>query len=163
MAHQPGLPLALEALIEAGPSVGILPRRCVGSAAACVTLVKALAAQGFTASQRVVANLLRDLQYSCQSNRKTREGSNHPDRDAQFAHINATVKAALAAGEPAISVDTKKKELVGDLSKLIAIVRYVPCLALLMVNPRVGDSGPCQPSLTGRIMIAGVLVLFFAL
>ena len=61
-----------------------------------------------------MANLLRDLQYSCQSNRKTREGSNHPDRDAQFAHINATVKAALAAGEPAVSVDTKKKELVGD-------------------------------------------------
>ena len=43
-----------------------------------------------------MANLLRDLQYSCQSNRKTREGSNHPDRDAQFAHINATVKAARA-------------------------------------------------------------------
>jgi Rhodopirellula transposase DDE domain len=62
----------------------------------------------------VVANLLRELNYSCQANRKTREGGNHPDRDAQFAHINATVKAAIAAGEPAISVDTKKKELVGD-------------------------------------------------
>jgi hypothetical protein len=62
----------------------------------------------------VVANLLRDLKYSCQANQKTREGGNHPDRDAQFAHINSTVKAAIAAGEPAISVDTKKKELVGD-------------------------------------------------
>ncbi len=69
---------------------------------------------GFQASQRVVANLLREQNYSCQANRKTREGGNHPDRDAQFAHINATVKAAIAAGEPAISVDTKKKELVGD-------------------------------------------------
>ena len=46
--------------------------------------------------------------------RKTREGSNNPDRNAQFEHVNATVQAAIAAGEPAISVDTKKKELVGD-------------------------------------------------
>jgi hypothetical protein len=66
------------------------------------------------ASQRVVANLLRELNYSCQANSKTREGGKHPDRDAQFAHINETVKAAIVAGEPAISVDTKKKELVGD-------------------------------------------------
>jgi hypothetical protein len=80
-------------------------------------IVKALAAQGFQASQRVVANLLRELKYSCQANRKTREGGNHPDRDAQFKHINTTVKAAIAAGEPAISVDTKKKELVGDFKK----------------------------------------------
>ena len=77
-------------------------------------IVKALAAQGFRASQRVVANLLRELNYSCQANRKTREGGNHPDRDAQFTHINTTVKLAIADGEPAISVDTKKKELVGD-------------------------------------------------
>jgi hypothetical protein len=61
-----------------------------------------------------VANLLRELNYSCQANSKTREGGKHPDRDAQFAHINETVKAPIAAGEPAISVDTKKKELVGD-------------------------------------------------
>ena len=58
--------------------------------------------------------LLRELGYSCQANRKTREGTSHPDRDAQFEHINATVRTAIAAGEPAISVDTKKKELVGD-------------------------------------------------
>ena len=62
----------------------------------------------------MVANLLRQMKYSCQANRKTREGANHPDRDAQFQHINTTVKTAIAAGEPAISVDTKKKELVGD-------------------------------------------------
>lgn len=65
-------------------------------------------------SQKLVGVLLRQLEYSCQANRKTREGTSHPDRDAQFEHINATVKAAIAAGEPAISVDTKKKELVGD-------------------------------------------------
>jgi hypothetical protein len=61
-----------------------------------------------------VAKLLRALGYSLQANRKTKEGASHPDRDAQFEHVNATVKAALDAGEPAISVDTKKKELVGD-------------------------------------------------
>jgi transposase len=61
-----------------------------------------------------VAKYLRALGYSMQANRKTKEGSKHPDRDAQFRHINATVASALARGEPAISVDTKKKELVGD-------------------------------------------------
>ena len=58
--------------------------------------------------------LLHQQKFSLQANRKTREGDSHPDRDAQFVHINDTVAAALAAGEPVISVDTKKKELVGD-------------------------------------------------
>ena len=61
-----------------------------------------------------VAPLLRTLGYSLQSNRKAREGSRHPDRDAQFRHINEKVEAAIAAKQPTISVDTKKKELVGD-------------------------------------------------
>jgi transposase len=61
-----------------------------------------------------VAGLLRSLGYSLQANAKTKEGKGHPDRDAQFRHINATVKAALEADQPAISVDTKKKELVGE-------------------------------------------------
>jgi hypothetical protein len=113
VTHQPGLPAALEALIEDAI------RGDPGSPLRWVSrslrhLVKALSAKGFQASQRVVSNLLRDLKYSCQANQKTREGSNHPDRDAQFAHINRTVNAAIAAGGPAISVDTKKKELVGD-------------------------------------------------
>jgi hypothetical protein len=69
---------------------------------------------GHQISHGVVGELLRALGYSLQANRKTREGGNHPDRDAQFAYINEQVKAALAAGEPAMSVDTKKKELVGD-------------------------------------------------
>jgi hypothetical protein len=113
VTHQPGLPGALEALIDdAIRGDPCSPLRWVSRSLR--HLVKALSAQGFQASQRVVANLLRDLKYSCQANQKTREGGNHPDRDAQFAHINTTVKAAIAAGEPAISVDTKKKELVGD-------------------------------------------------
>jgi len=113
VTHQPGLPAALEALIEdAIRGDPCSPLSWVSRSLR--HLVKVLAAQGFQASQRVVANLLRELRYSCQANRKTREGANHPDRDAQFTHINTTVKAAIAAGEPAISVDTKKKELVGD-------------------------------------------------
>jgi hypothetical protein len=113
VTHQPDLPAALETLIEAtirGDPCS--PLRWVSRSQR--HLVKALAEQGFKASQRVVANLLRELNYSCQANSKTREGGKHPDRDAQFNHINATVKAAIAVGEPAISVDTKKKELVGD-------------------------------------------------
>jgi hypothetical protein len=113
VAHQPGLPAALEALIEdAIRGDPCSPLRWVSRSLRHI--VKALSAQGFKASQRVVANLLRDLKYSCQANQKTREGGDHPDRNAQFAYINATVKAAIAEGQPAISVDTKKKELVGD-------------------------------------------------
>ena len=69
---------------------------------------------GHRISHNVVADLLRDLGYSLQANQKTREGTDHPDRDAQCQYINEQVKDALAAGEPAISVDAKKKELVGD-------------------------------------------------
>ncbi len=69
---------------------------------------------GHRIGHNVVADLLRQLGYSLQSNRKTREGARHPDRDAQFGYINTKVTAALAACQPAISVDTKKKELVGD-------------------------------------------------
>ena len=113
VTHQPGLPAALETLIEdAIRGDPCSPLRWVSRSQR--HLVQALAEQGFRASQWVVARLLRDMKYSCQANRKTREGSNHPDRDAQFQHINMTVKAAIAAGEPAISVYTKKKELVGD-------------------------------------------------
>ncbi len=65
-------------------------------------------------SHMKVAQLLHDLDYSLQSNRKTEEGQDHPDRDAQFRHINAAVKRCLAQGIPVISVDTKKKELVGN-------------------------------------------------
>ena len=65
-------------------------------------------------SHEKVAQLLRAQNYSLQSNRKTEEGADHPDRDAQFRHINAQVKRALATGTPVISVDTKKKELLGN-------------------------------------------------
>ena len=67
-------------------------------------------------SHQVVADLLHALGYSLQGNRKTKEGSNHPDRNAQFEHLNGKVKWCLGRRQPVISVDTKKKELVGDFS-----------------------------------------------
>ena len=79
-------------------------------------LAEGLGGLGHEVSYRTVARLLRTLGYSLQANRKTREGTDHPDRDAQFEHINRQVKAALGSGQPAISVDTKKKELVGDFA-----------------------------------------------
>jgi transposase len=77
-------------------------------------LAAELGAQGHEVSYRTVARLLRELGYSLQANAKTREGADHPDRDAQFRHINEKVAAATGAGQPVISVDTKKKELVGE-------------------------------------------------
>ena len=111
--RQPELLAALEALIEdairGDPEA---PLRWVSRSQR--NIAEALHRQGFRVSQKLVGLLLRELKYSCQANRKTREGTSHPDRNAQFEHINATVKATIAAGAPAISVDTKKKELVGD-------------------------------------------------
>jgi hypothetical protein len=78
------------------------------------TLAAELTTQGHAISHEKVAQLLRQLDYSLQSNRKTEEGNDHPDRDAQFRHINAQVRRALTDGRPVISVDTKKKELIGN-------------------------------------------------
>ena len=77
-------------------------------------LAQELAERGHEVSQRSVCDLLAQLDYSLQSTRKTREGSHHPDRDAQFQHIATMAAQYQAAGDPVISVDTKKKELVGD-------------------------------------------------
>jgi hypothetical protein len=77
-------------------------------------LARELRGLGHQVSYRTVARLLHELGYSLQANRKTREGSEHPDRDAQFRHINDRVAAAIAEHRPAISIDTKKKELVGE-------------------------------------------------
>ena len=77
-------------------------------------LAQALQAQGHEVSRTLVGHLLNEAGYSLQGNRKTTEGDSHPDRDAQFGYINNQVTAALAEHQPVISVDTKKKELVGD-------------------------------------------------
>ncbi len=77
-------------------------------------LAQELKAQGHQTSHRMVAELLHDLGYSLQGNQKTLEGSEHPDRNAQFEYLNDAVQQQLWAGEPTISVDTKKKELIGS-------------------------------------------------
>jgi len=69
---------------------------------------------GFDVSHRIVGDILQDLGYSLQGNKKTLEGKGHPDRDAQFRYINRVVKKFMASSDPVISVDTKKKELVGE-------------------------------------------------
>jgi Rhodopirellula transposase DDE domain len=77
-------------------------------------LAEALREMGHEVVDRTVLRLLKAKGYSLQANKKTREGAQHPDRDEQFEHINATVRTAIAAGEPVISVDAKKRELIGD-------------------------------------------------
>lgn len=76
-------------------------------------IVEALKKLGHPTSMKMVSRLLKELGYSLQANRKRLEGTQHPDRNAQFEHINETLRRQLEANEPAISVDTKKKELVG--------------------------------------------------
>jgi len=77
-------------------------------------LADELTTMGHEVSHKLVADLLHELRYSLQANRKTREGSHHPDRDAQFGYINDMVARFQDEGQPVISVDTKKKELIGD-------------------------------------------------
>ena len=110
---QPGILQALNDLVE--PSIRgdpEAPLRWVSKSQR--HLSAALAERGFNAGQKLVGRLLKRLNFSLQANCKTREGANHPDRNAEFEHISAEVKAFQAGGQRVISVDTKKKELVGD-------------------------------------------------
>ncbi|MFC7279768.1 ISAzo13 family transposase [Paractinoplanes rhizophilus] len=77
-------------------------------------LVKALYGLGFRVSKKTVSRLLKQAGYRLQATFKTKEGAQHPDRDAQFGHINDTAARFLAAGDPVVSMDAKKKELVGE-------------------------------------------------
>lgn len=111
--EQPRLMLALEALIE--PTVRGDPQSPLRWTCKSLTnLANQLRTQGFRVGRTKVSELLHAAGYSLQANRKTREGKDHPDRDAQFQHINRRVIACRRAGRPAISVDTKKKETLGN-------------------------------------------------
>src|SRR5664280_1588204 len=113
VVRDPDLPHALEALVEPltrGDPDSPLRWTCKSTR----VLATELSLQNHPLSHEKVAQLLRDMDYSLQGNRKTEEGEDHPDRDAQFRHINKEVRRALALGWPVISVDTKKKELVGN-------------------------------------------------
>jgi hypothetical protein len=111
-ATDPGLAPALEQLIEPtsrGDPMSPLRWTCKST----VNLATALTRQGHAIGPWTVGNLLKEAGYSLQSNRKTKEGGAHPDRNAQFEYINASVDQFQQRGQPVISVDTKKKELVG--------------------------------------------------
>lgn len=109
----PDLPRVLESLVEPltrGDPESPLRWTCKSTR----MLAAELKVQKHSISHEKVAQLLRAMDYSLQSNRKVEEGEDHPDRDAQFRYINEQVRRVLAAGRPVISVDTKKKELVGN-------------------------------------------------
>jgi len=112
-ALNPDLSKALDALIE--PTTRGDPESPLRwTLLSTRQLAAALKAQGFQVSHTLVSHLLHAAEYSLRGNRKTLEGTDHPDRDAQFQHIARRVKAQLRRGQPSISVDTKKKELVGN-------------------------------------------------
>ncbi len=112
--EQPKLIEALEALVEPatrGDPCSALRWTCKSTR----TLACELMQQGFEVSSTKIGQLLRSQGYSLQANRKTVEGKQHPDRDAQFEHINKRVGAYLRTRQPAISIDTKKKEPLGNM------------------------------------------------
>jgi hypothetical protein len=109
----PGLTQALKKLVEP-VTRGDPESPLLWTSKSLRRLSEELKVLGYQASRTLVGQLLHEAGYSLQGNRKTKEGANHPDRDAQFEHINECVKRQLRRGAPAISVDTKKKELVGD-------------------------------------------------
>jgi len=103
-------------------------------------LVAALTTQGHRTSTTMVAQLLKDLGYSLQANQKRLEGTQHPDRDAQFEHIHETLRRQLAANQPAISVDTKKRELIGDYKNSGRELRPTRDPVLVQVHDFVDDT-----------------------
>ena len=111
--EQPGLLEALQQIVESS-TVGDPESALLWTARSQRNLVDALAERGFEVSQSVMGRLLKAIGYSRQVNKKKVEGKQHPDRDAQFEHINEELRRQVIAGNPAISVDTKKKELIGD-------------------------------------------------
>ncbi|BBO18783.1 ISAzo13 family transposase [Candidatus Brocadia pituitae] len=113
VSAKPDLPAMMEELIE--PSIRGDPESPLRwTCKSTRVLAKELTRQGCRISHEKVAQLLRSTGYSLQGNRKTEEGSDHPDRDKQFRYINKKVRKAMACGNPVVSVDTKKKELIGN-------------------------------------------------
>lgn len=110
---QPGIEQALDALVSPETRGDPMsPLRWTTKSLSQLT--KGLYAKGYTVSKKTVARLLKQAGYRLQAVFKTKEGASHPDRDAQFGHINTLAEVFLDAGDPVISVDTKKKELVGE-------------------------------------------------
>lgn len=108
-------------------------------------LANALAEKGYKLSPMTVSRLLKDLGYSLQSNRKRSEGAQHPDRNAQFEHIAEMVRRQHQSGDPAISVDAKKKELVGQYKNAGRELRATSDPESVAVHDFVGDQGKAAP------------------
>ncbi len=111
--REPGLEQALLALLD-GVTAGDPMSPLLWTTLTPEHLAEKLCGQGFTVHASTVRRMLKAMGFTLQANRKSQEGADHPDRDAQFRHIAAVTGAALAASEPVISVDTKKKELIGN-------------------------------------------------
>ena len=141
----PTLRADLEALIEPGTR-GDPESPLRWTTKSVRRLAGELGRAGHRASHQLVAELLHELGYSLQANRKTLEGTEHPDRNAQFEHLNGAVQLQLSLGEPVISVDTKKKELVGPFRNAGRELRPVgdPTEVLMhdFVIPELGRAAP---------------------
>jgi transposase len=141
----PALVAALEKLVD--PTTRGDPETCLRWTCKSVRkLAEELSEMGHAVSYPVVAELLHELGYSLQANRKTKEGANHPDRNAQFEQIHAKVQSYIASRQPVISVDTKKKELVGDFKNGGQDWRpkgkAVPVRVHDFVDPELGRAAP---------------------
>jgi hypothetical protein len=142
--HDPELPGALDKLVDPDSRGDpMTPLRWTSKSLR--SLADQLRSQGHRVSATLVGRLLHEAGYSLQANSKTLEGSRHPDRDAQFRHIHDTVAAALAAGMPVISIDCKKKELVGQYKNAGRDYRPAGNPEKVEVHDFIGEAGKAIP------------------
>lgn len=142
--HDPGLPAALDKLVDPDSRGDpMTPLRWTSKSLR--GLAEQLRSQGHQVSATLVGRLLHEAGYSLQANSKTLEGAQHPDRDAQFRHIHDTVAAALAAGMPVLSVDCKKKELVGQYKNNGRDYRPAGDPEKVDVHDFIGEAGKAIP------------------
>ena len=144
IANDPTLLTDLQALVES-TTRGDPESPLLWTARSQRHIVAALVSQGHHTSMKMVATLLKQLGYSLQANRKRLEGAQHPDRNAQFEHINETIRQQWAAHEPVISVDTKKKALVGAYKTAGREVRPQGDPEDVRVHDFVDDAGKVAP------------------
>jgi hypothetical protein len=142
--HDPDLPAALDKLVDPDSRGDpMTPLRWTSKSLR--GLAEQLRSQGHQVSATLVGRLLHEAGYSLQANSKTLEGAQHPDRDAQFRHIHDTVAAALAAGMPVLSVDCKKKELVGQYKNNGRDYRPAGDPEKVDVHDFIGEAGKAIP------------------
>jgi DDE family transposase len=142
--HDPDLPAALDKLVDPDSRGDpMTPLRWTSKSLR--GLAEQLRSQGHRVSATLVGRLLHEAGYSLQANSKTLEGAQHPDRDAQFRHIHDTVAAALAAGTAVLSIDCKKKELVGQYKNNGRDYRPAGNPEKVDVHDFIGEAGKAIP------------------